>query len=116
MPAVADNADGDPPAHPTTRLTAKEHAVKAEISRLLRAFDDFMCAAAGHRPDDSRRDIRRRAWALVGTIAEPTAIVREHRDGNTVVLEVVTGVPEGSGQFASHGHTLRLTLLPAATP
>jgi len=50
-----------------------------------------------------------------GPFAEPTASVREHCDGNTVVFHVVTCVPEGSGQFASHGHTLRLTLRPAAT-
>lgn len=65
-------------------------------------------------PGDSRRDMRRRAWALLGTIAEPAASVREHRDGSAAVFEVVTGIPEGASQFASHGHTLRLTLLPPA--
>ena len=75
----------------------------------------YTCAGTECSPDDSRRDIRRRAWALIGTIAEPTASVRGHCDGNTVVFHVVTCVPEGSGQFASHGHTLRLTLRPAAT-
>jgi hypothetical protein len=28
----------------------------------------------------------------------------------------VTGIAEGSGPFASHGHALRLTLTPARTP
>jgi hypothetical protein len=73
-------------------------------------------AAAEYSPGDSRRDIRRRAWALIGAVAEPAASVRERHDGDIVIFEVVTGVPEGSGQFASHGHTLRLMLLPAATP
>jgi hypothetical protein len=72
----------------------------------------YTCAGTECSPDDSR-DIRRRASALIGTIAEPS--VREHCDGNTVVFHVVTCVPEGSGQFASHGHTLRLTFRPAAT-
>src|ERR1700761_6605251 len=33
-------------------------------------------------PGTSRREIRRRAWALLGTIAEPAAHVREHDDGD----------------------------------
>ncbi len=78
--------------------------------------DGVLDVAAEYSPGDSRRDIRRRAWALIGAIAEPAASVREHRDGGAVVFDVVTGVPEGSGKFASHGHTLRLTLRSAATP
>jgi hypothetical protein len=68
---------------------------------------------AAHRPGDSRRDIRRRAWALISVIAEPASSVREHYDGDAVVFEVITGVPEASSQFASHGHTLRLRIRPA---
>jgi hypothetical protein len=40
--------------------------------------------------------------------------VREHRDGEAVVFEVVTGIPDGD-PFASHGHSLRLTVLPATS-
>jgi hypothetical protein len=29
-------------------------------------------------------------------------------------FEVVTGIPDGSGPFASHGHSVRLTLTPTA--
>ena len=78
--------------------------------------DGVLDVAAEHSPDDSRRDIRQRAWTLIGTIAEPSANVREHRDADAVVFEIITGVPEGPGQFASHGHTIRLTLLPPRTP
>jgi hypothetical protein len=53
---------------------------------------------AEHRADDSRRDVRQQAWALIATIAEPAASVRERRP------------------FASHGHAVRLTLIPATTP
>ena len=74
--------------------------------------DGVLDVTAEYNPSGNRRDIRRQAWALIAAIAEPTASVREHRDGSTVVFEVITGVPEGSSQFASHGHTLRLTLLP----
>ncbi len=72
-----------------------------------------MNVAVAHGAGDSRRDIRRRAWALIGAVAEPTASVRERREGDAVVFEVITGVPEGSSQFASHGHTLRLRIRPA---
>jgi hypothetical protein len=100
---------------PEVHLVPHLRGASAEGLRRLdyRTGDDgVLDVTAEYSPDDSRRDIRQRAWTLIGTIAEPTASVREHRDGNTVVFEVVTGVPEGSGQFASHGHTLRLTLLP----
>jgi hypothetical protein len=64
----------------------------------------------------SRGELRRRAWVLLGTVAEPAASVRERRDGDAAVFEVVTGIPDGAGPFASHGHTLRLSLAPATAP
>jgi hypothetical protein len=76
--------------------------------------DGVLNVSAEHGPGDSRRDIRRLAWALLGHIAEPLASVREHRSGHAVVFEVITGMPSESTQFATHGHTLRLTLRPAA--
>jgi hypothetical protein len=78
--------------------------------------DGVLEVAAEHGPGDSRGDVRRLAWALIGTVAEPAASVREHRDGDSAVFDVVTGIPEGAGPFASHGHTLRLTIRPPATP
>jgi hypothetical protein len=42
--------------------------------------------------------------------------VRERRNGDSAVFDVVTGIPEGAGPFASHGHTLRLTIRPPGTP
>jgi hypothetical protein len=63
----------------------------------------------------SRGELRRRAWVLLGAVAEASASVRERRDGDTADFEVVTGIPDGAGPFASHGHTLRLTLTPATT-
>jgi hypothetical protein len=78
--------------------------------------DGVLEVVAEHRADDSRRDVRQQAWALIATIAEPAASVRERRDGETVIFEVVTGIPDGPGPFASHGHAVRLTLIPATTP
>lgn len=67
--------------------------------------------AAEHQPGASRRDIRKQAWTLIGTVAELLASVSEHTQDDRVVFEVVTGVPAG-GHFATHGHTLRLTVYP----
>jgi hypothetical protein len=77
--------------------------------------DGALQVTAEYRASDGPRDIRRRAWALLGAIAESTASVCEYRDGDAVVFDVVTGIPDGTGPFASHGHSLRLILLPAAT-
>jgi len=60
----------------------------------------------------SRGDLRRLAWALLATIAEPAASVRERREDDGALFEVVTGIPDDAGPFASHGHTLRLALRP----
>jgi hypothetical protein len=71
-----------------------------------------LAVTATYHPGASRSVIRRRAWALLGTVAEPAATVREHAERDAVVFEMVTGIPDG-GPFASHGHSLRLTLSPA---
>ena len=67
---------------------------------------------AEYREGDSHGEIRRHAWALIATVAELATSVRERDDGGTIVFDVVTGIPEDAGRFATHGHTLRLTLTP----
>ena len=79
------------------------------------SHDGALHATAEHSPGASRRDIRRQAWTLIGAIAEPAASVHEHADGDLVTFDVVTGIPDG-GPFASHGHTLRLTVQPPTAP
>jgi hypothetical protein len=79
------------------------------------AEDGVLEAVAEFRAGEGRGALRRQAWALLGEIAEPAASVRERADGDSVIFEVVTGIPDG-GRFASHGHTVRLTLRPAGTP
>jgi hypothetical protein len=76
--------------------------------------DGVLNVSAENGPSESRRDIRQLAWSLLGHIAEPLASVHEHRSGDAVVFDVITGVASGSAQFATHGHTLRLTVRPAA--
>jgi hypothetical protein len=77
--------------------------------------DGALAVRATYAPDTSRHDLRQSAWALLGSIAEPAASVREHVDGEAVMFEVVTGIPDGAGPFASHGHSVRLTLTPTTT-
>jgi hypothetical protein len=46
--------------------------------------DGVLDAVAEYRAGDSRRDVRQRAWVLIGAIAEPAASVRERGDGEAV--------------------------------
>ena len=80
------------------------------------AGDGVLHVTAEYRTGDSRRDIRLHAWALIAAVAEPAASVREYNDGSVIIFDVVTGIPENAGPFATHGHTLRLTLNPPADP
>jgi hypothetical protein len=97
------------------------HLRGANVAGLLlldwRSGEDGVLEVTAQRsPGDSRSDIRRRAWTLIGTIAEPMASVREHRDGDAVIFDVITGISDDPGPFATHGHTLRLTLVPPNAP
>jgi hypothetical protein len=56
-----------------------------------------------------RNDAFRAAVALLAVVAESAFAVR--RAGPWVV-ECVTGMLAGDGEFATHGHTVRLTLRP----
>ena len=78
--------------------------------------DGVLHVTAEYRAGDSRGEIRRHAWALIATVAELASSVRERSDGDTIVFDVVTGIPENAGRFATHGHTIRLTLMPPADP
>ena len=86
------------------------------ITQIRTGEDGVLAVDAQCDPGASRGELRRQAWVLLGTVAEPAASVRERRDGDAAVFEVITGIPDGAGPFASHGHTLRLTLSPATAP
>src|SRR5215469_3845146 len=84
------------------------------IGEIRTVQDGVLAVTAECGQGASRGELRRLAWALIGTIAEPAASVRERHDGDAAVFEVVTGIPDNAGPFASHGHTLRLAITPAA--
>jgi hypothetical protein len=61
-------------------------------------------------PDADRRTIRSAIYALIGVVAEATSLVIESTEGDRHVFEVVTGMLSDQTGFASHGHTIRLTV------
>ena len=65
-----------------------------------------------------RRAIRIAAYALIGVIAEGTTVIAEAVGSDGHLFEVVTGMLADQTEFASHGHTLRLTIAgpPAKRP
>ena len=102
---------------PETHLGPHLRGASVDVLRITdvrTGADGVLAVTASCDPGASRGELRRRAWALLGAVAEPAASVRERRDGDAVVFDVVTGIPDGAGPFASHGHTLRLTLQPTS--
>ncbi len=83
--------------------------------RLLAARDNpdgtFNVDLAWRGPPASARDRRAAVFALVGAIAECSTHVREQRLDDGAVFDVVTGMLDGDGPFAGHGHTLRLRVV-----
>jgi len=59
-----------------------------------------------------RHDAYRRAVALLAVVAESAFAVRRTGPWS---LECVTGMLAGDGEFATHGHTVRLELRPEET-
>jgi hypothetical protein len=51
------------------------------------------------------------AFALLGEVAEPASYVRFRKEEGALVFDVVTGLLATDTPFATHGHTLRLTVV-----
>jgi len=60
----------------------------------------------------SWRELREAAFGLVGTFAESSTHVVERSgdDRGSVELLVTTGMLEGDGAFAPHGHVVRIAV------
>jgi len=59
----------------------------------------------------SRGELRAAAYALIGSFAEAsTHVVESSPDDSSVEVTVTTGMLEGDGAFAPHGHVVRLSL------
>lgn len=57
-----------------------------------------------------RRGARAAAYELIGRVAESASYVREGREADVVLYEVVTGMLEPDTPFAPHGHVFRLRI------
>ena len=110
MAALPDWVTEDPESHllpglrhgaEVTGLTITSFGIDPEGR-----FDVHLMGAGGM----SRRDLRQAAWTILGAVAELSSLVRERRTEGAVTFEVVTGNPADGGQFATHGHTLRLVV------
>jgi hypothetical protein len=78
--------------------------VSAEID------DGVLVLGVGLPAGAERRDLRAAGYALIGTFSEECTHVEQRASDGVVELDVVTGMPDGSEQFAPHGHTARLRL------
>ena len=58
-------------------------------------------------PGGDWSQLRTAAYAVLGTFAEPTTLIRQHeRDSEGLTLTAATGVVDGDSAFAPHGHTV----------
>ena len=99
----------DAVAHLGARCRTTAEALGLDVVR-LGAIDDVL--ELDVRPRDRRDRGARRiaAFALVGAFAEGSTHIRERREGDSFVLDVVTGVLPGDGVFATHGHVARIRI------
>jgi hypothetical protein len=73
--------------------------------------DDGVLVLAVRLPAGTdRRELRAAGYALVGTFSEESTHLEQRQSDAVLELDVVTGMPDGSGQFAPHGHTVRLRI------
>lgn len=120
LAALARRADWvaeEPEAHLLPHLTdvSARGITGLRLIRTSSDADGVLTAELEHPAGASRGDIRRNAWAYIGAIAELATSVREHHAGDQVCFDIVTGMPDDPGlPFASHGHTVRLVVRPAA--
>jgi hypothetical protein len=54
--------------------------------------------------------LRMDAIALAASFAEPTTFIRQEQRDADLVFEVVTGMLDGDGEFAAHGHLVRFVI------
>jgi hypothetical protein len=60
----------------------------------------------------NRKALHAAAWTIIGTIAEASTHVREEAAHGSTVFHVVTGMPEDSTPFTTHGHVVLLRFTP----
>ena len=115
--AVADK-DGwvaeDPETHLLARLSeaATDGGSLAITSTTTDPDGTFEVDARWVGPADPEHwQVRAAAIALIGVVAEATSLIRERRAADrAATFDVVTGLLPDDTAFATHGHTIRLTV------
>ena len=90
--------------HVRTLCDERGWTVSAEIEDAVLVLDVGLPAGEG------KRELRIAGYALVGTFSEDSTHIELRPSDGVVVLDVITGMPDGSDHFAPHGHTVRLRL------
>ena len=106
LAATPDWVAEDPESHLMPHLRSGFDAAGMTITAFAVEASGLLTVrvrASARRP----AELRSAMWAVLGEVAELSSHVRESHAGELVVFEVVTGVPPG-GEFATHGHTLRI--------
>jgi hypothetical protein len=68
----------------------------------------FVVTLEWTRRDGTLQDLRRDAFALVGSVAKQVTHIAQYVRVDRIEFDVATGVLEGDSRFHRHGHMLRL--------
>jgi hypothetical protein len=98
--------DADAHLLPHVRRTCEERGWALERGEVVAAVLEVDVAA----PEATTRSSLEAAFALLGSFAEASThvVVRSADGARDVEVLATTGMLEGDGQFAPHGHTVRL--------
>jgi hypothetical protein len=109
----AMDADGwvaeDPAAHLLPHLRAACADGRLPLGLVAAAPEDggaYVVDVRWSGAPGSWRGARVAAHALLASVAEHATFVRERREDGLLVLEAATGVLDGDGPFAPHGHVV----------
>lgn len=99
----------DPKVHLLPGLQSQVGGTGLRIAAVVVEPDGVLSlrlASAGKR---TRRELRQAVWSILGGAVELSTHVHESRSETSITFEVVTGNPTG-GNFATHGHRLRIVI------
>lgn len=94
----------EPGVHLTPHLRDAEVAGLSVLDCQAGA-DGVLDVELEHAGEESRREVRRRIWALIGSVAELSTRVRERQNEDSLVFEIITGIPPRAGGFATSRRT-----------
>ena len=100
----------DPQVHllPQLQREVESPGVPWRLIDHLVANAVFVVTLEWTRRDGTLQDLRRDAFALVGSIAKQVTNVAQYVRIDRIEFDVVTGVLEGDSRFYRHGHMVRL--------